>query len=42
MMVLEGREDGKGGGGALEQNMLERGGSEGCFVFTSWPVVAFD
>ena len=26
----------------MEQNALERGGSEGCFVFTIWLVVAFD
>ena len=30
------------GGGSVEQNAKERGGYEGCFVFTSWLVGAFD
>ena len=28
--------------GSLFQNMYERGGSEGCFVFTSWLIRTFD
>ena len=31
-----------GGGGSVEQNAQGSGGFEGCFVFTSWLVRAFD
>ena len=34
----------QGGGGLVEQNAKERGGSESCFVFTSWltgPLISF-
>ena len=45
---MKGREGGEmdagGGGGLVEQNAKERGGSESCFVFTSWligPLISF-
>ena len=35
--------DAEGGGeGSVEQNAKERGGLEGCFVFTSWLIGASD
>ena len=33
-----GLDTGGGGGESVEQNAQERGESEGCFVFTSWPL----
>ena len=38
--VVTGR--GGWGGELAEQNALERGGAEGCFVFTNWLLGAFD